>query len=368
MSRLHRHLRRGWPYIALFALWCVTLFVLTDGLPDTVKWVADWMRWDSEWYQKIWQHGYIEAEPGTLVFPPGYSALIGGFSVITRINFELVALIVNVISFFAAAVVASEVLGKKFELSPYVLFALILSTPTAYFAFAGYSDSVFMLMMWIALAIATKSVRHKLDWVWEALLLLVLPWMRITGYAFAIWIWLRRWTALTVLFSLAGWLALNFWLKGNAFYFLEAQKLMIMAPGTIVTGFRYAFDGLRFHPVPLADFDVENYLNFHLLPIFYLALLVGASVWLLRKKHALFALTCLSILLISHNQSFWRSTLRYDLPILPFAYAMFLCAFMRGRSESMVLRRGILVGVFTAFQFVLQIYLARLFHSGRWAF
>jgi hypothetical protein len=72
-------------------------------------------------------------------------------------------------------------------------------------------------------------------------------------------------------------------------------------------------------------------------------------------------------LLVSYNQGFWRSVVRYDLPVVP---VLCLPLLVTAKSEtgmmSYISRAAFFALIFG--QFTLQIYFARVFHTGGWAF
>ena len=106
-----------------------------------------------------------------------------------------------------------------------------------------------------------------------------------------------------------------------------------------------------------------SWLEFGFLPLLYLCALMAAAVWLAKRREGLLALSVLSILLVSYNQGFWRSVVRYDLPLVP---VLCLPLLVRGKSEtgmdSYVSRAAFYALILG--QFWLQVYFARVFHTG----
>ena len=301
-----------------------------------------------------------------LVFPPGYPATIGALEKIFSVSFLATGVLLNLAAFFASAVLISEWLSRKFDISAYFLFVFVLSAPAAYFAFTAYSDLLFMLLLWVLLwiSLAAPEPHGRKMLMAQSALLFVLPWIRLTGYALASWLFARRVAALAVLVSLALWLGFNHVIAGNAFYFLRAQELFGMPRGNFFQGFADSLFHLALnrswgHPM--------IWLEFGFLPLFYLAALIAAGVWLAKRREGLLALTVLSILLLSYNQGFWRSVVRYDLPLTP-VFCLPLLANAASRHRIVSYLCGAAFYALTIAQFSLQIYFARLFHSGAWAF
>ena len=352
-------------YSSIYLVWIVLIFYATGGAHGQFSsWLAGWHQWDARWYEQIWREGYPQADPRTLVFPPGYPLMVGSLSKLFSASFLATAVVLNLAAFFLSGVLISEWLARKFGVSAHLLFVFALSAPTAYFAFTAYSDSLFMLLLWVLLwlALAAPKPRGSRAAAAQCFLLFVLPWMRLTGYALASWLFARRVVALAVLGSLALWLGFNHVIAGNAFYFLRAQELFGMPRGSFFQGFA---DGL-FHLA--SDWGHPMiWLEFGFLPLFYLGTLTAAGVWLAKRREGLLALTVFSILLLSYNQGFWRSVVRYDLPLTP---VLCLPLLVNAASRHRIVRylSGAAFYALTVGQFSLQIYFARAFHAGAWAF
>jgi len=367
-------------YFSIFVLWVLLIFSVT-GNRHRQGWLSGWQQWDAHWYEQIWREGYPAADPRTLVFPPGYPLVIGGLSKILSLSFFTTAVVLNLAAFFATAVLISEWLSRKFAVSACLLFVFVLSAPAAYFAFTAYSDILFMLLLWVLLWLAAPApgVRADGDYrrdrgdrrhrgyklaIAECCLLFVLPWIRLTGYALASWLLARRMVALAVLGSLALWLVLNRTIAGSAFYFLCAQELFAMPRGNFFQGLA---DSLIHVASDLSAGRFLSWVEFGFLPLFYLAALVAAAIWLAKKREGLLALSAFSILVLSYNQGFWRSAVRYDLPLTPLlCLPLWVTAKSASRTVSNLCQAAFYALILG--QFSLQIYFARIFHAGGWAF
>jgi hypothetical protein len=360
-----RRVARFAAYFSIFALWVfVTFFATGGGHPQS--WLFGWQRWDAHWYEQIWREGYPAADPRTLVFPPGYPFAIGGLSKLLSASFFTTAVLLNLAAFFATAVLISEWCSRKFSVSAYLLFVFVLSAPASYFAFTAYSDILFMLLLWVLLwlAVPAQEARGYKFAVAECCLLFVLPWIRLTGYALASWLLARRFVALAVLASLALWLAFNRMIAGSALYFLRAQQLFAMPQGNFFQGLA---DSLVHLVSDLGGRRAVSWLEFGFLPLFYLGLLTAAAIWLAKRREGLLALSVFSILVLSYNQGFWRSVVRYDLPLTPLLCLPLLVTAKSGSRTVSCFSQAAFYALILG-QFSLQIYFARLFHTGGWAF
>jgi hypothetical protein len=351
--------------LSVYLLWILLIFYSTGGTHASGQsWLAGWQQWDAHWYEQIWREGYPAADPRTLVFPPGYPVIVGIISKLFRASFLATAIVLNLAAFFCTAVLVSEWLSRKFAVSRSLLFVFVLSAPASYFAFTAYSDVLFMLLLWVLLwlALAERVPGGYKSVIGQSLLLFVLPWIRLTGYALASWLFARRIVALAVLVSLALWLGFNRMIAGSAFYFLRAQELFAMPQGNF-------FQGLADSLIHVgSDWSRgTSWLEFGFLPLFYFCALMAAAVWLAKRREGLLALSVLSILLFSYNQGFWRSVVRYDLPLVPVLCLPLLVTAKSGTGVASYVSRAAFYTLVLG-QFSLQIYFARLFHAGGWAF
>jgi hypothetical protein len=351
-------------FFSIFLAWALTIFFVTSGSKDP-SWLANWERWDANWYKQIWLMGYPASDPRTLVFPPGYPLLVGIISKLFSASFLGTAIVLNLTAFFTTATLISAWFARRFAISPYLLFGFILSAPASYFVFTSYSDVVFMLLLWVLLWLALSPSRRRGpgNLIAQSLILLLLPWIRLTGYALASWLLDRRLAALAVFVSLALWLGFNRMIAGSPFYFLHAQELFAMPGGNF-------FQGLSAGLEQLFSNDLRNgfltpWLQLALLPLFYLGVFTAAGIWLAKKGEGLLAITVFSILFLSYNQGVWRSAVRYDLPLFP-VLCLPLLVTPGSRATSLALKAAFYLLI--AGQFALQFYFARMFHSGAWTF
>jgi hypothetical protein len=351
-------------YFPVYFLWILLIFYATRGTnAPGQSWLAGWQQWDAHWYEQISREGYPSADPRTLVFPPGYPAIVGIISKLFRASFLATAVVLNLAAFFFTAVLICEWLSRKFAVSSALLFVFILSAPAAYFAFSAYSDVLFMMLLWVLLwlALAEHAGGYKRV-IAQALLLFVLPWIRLTGYALASWLFARRIVALAVLASFVLWLGFNRMIAGSALYFLRAQELFAMPRGNFFQGFADSLIHLA------SDWSRgTSWLEFGFLPLFYLCALIAVAIWLAKRREGLLALTVLSIVLFSYNQGFWRSVVRYDLPLIPFLCVPLLVTAKSRTGVTSYLSRAAFYALVLG-QLSLQIYFARFFHAGGWAF
>ncbi len=373
-------------YLAIYSFWTAWMVLITSAGPYShgsfAEWVNGWHRWDAEYYFRIWNLGY-GYDPHTLAYPPGFSWLVGGVSLLLRVPFDLAAIVVGVSSFFVAGVLAAEFISQRFFIPWWVVFIFHLSNPVGLYAFAPYSDCFFEVIFWAALIYAVrdpKSFRIR-DWIFSSLLVFCAPLIRVTGFALIIWVLFRRWFALAVvpcvfLFLLGNWLVTGDW-----FYFIHVQQQFLMPQGWFLDGFRYHFHELLHPPQSGYGSGALFWVQTTVLPILSLILIIISATWLKRRGELILALTMMTVAIYSRNQAYWRSAFRYDLPLWPLLLPpWYLWAFeasilgRAGRASSVlsstifIWSLKLVIVVFVLIAFFFQWGLARRFHNGVWVF
>ena len=356
-------------YLLGYVSWVLFLFLCTDGLSAApLIWLHGWFRWDSEWYAKIWLNGYADLR--ALVFPPGYPFVIGLISELTG-SLETAALFVNLFSLFLATVIATEVLSNRLKLSKRRFFIFFLSSPVGFYVFSVYSDAVFLLLFFCALSLAIKPpvLTSRLQKIGAGAILFLMPFLRLAAFPLLIWVFFRRWFALTVLGALACWLFLNFYLSGDPLHFLARQQDFIMPSGSLIDGLRVAVH-TALYPSETVGFGSWFYFQFAVLPLAAAVAIAAAALWFFMFGEHLIAVTIVAMALFVHNQAFWRSVLRYDWPLLTFVAAPLLYQqpgeVVRSRYARTWLK--LLFWTLVTLGFVIQVLFARRLHEGFWAF
>lgn len=380
-------------------LWLALIYVMTDGLSlGTFAWIQSFNQWDARWYASIGMngHGFL---PQTFVFAPGHSWISGSitelfFQALRAFDFRpkwvdvfsCVSLVLNFFCFAAANSILVALASRRFQ-QPFIsrkrLWLLALSNPVGYFALTPYSDMVFYLitMMTLLLVLITspqasawglnglqESHGRKAKWA-LATTLFVAPWFRLTGFAFAVLGLLKRKEVLASAIGLISFLTYYKIRTGDPMFFLMAQSVFQMPEGHLLDGLWYALKvfGQGLDGLAVQGYDYFIYwIDFGLLPIFVFFVSLGFSVWSWKKGERELSLLILGITLISHNQAFWRSTVRYALPVYPMLSWMWL----QYRAPWFNRLRGqeILTGLAVGIGFFLQIFYCRIFQSGGWAF
>jgi Gpi18-like mannosyltransferase len=162
-----------------------------------------WYRWDTEWYLRIAVNGYNKN--GSIAFAPLYPLLIRGFGLLLGKHFLLAAIIIsNIAAIFCCILFYSEVkksLGTNTANRSLLYF---LSFPTAFYLVSAYSESLFILFLFLVWKYAQEG-----SWPWVNLFIILALLTRFQGAGLILpllYIWWKRdrrnklW-ALSLLFS-----------------------------------------------------------------------------------------------------------------------------------------------------------------------
>lgn len=357
-------------FLLIFSIWLFAFYHFTiEGRNNFSSWRTDWIRWDSTWYEKIWTEGYSFIDSRMLVFPPGYSGFIGLISSLAKVNFHLVAFLINPVFFYLGSFLSARLLASKFHVSKYLIFIFLLSNPVAYFAFATYSDMAFYFLFWLLLTLEINvENENKKTALLKMFLYLIAPWIRLTGIVLCAWIFLRKKMAFLAAFSVFLWLTLNTFITADPFYFIKAQQLFGMPNGNFIDGLQLSLSGFLNPPRSLNSENLNSYLQLNFLPIIYLFGAILTGIWLFLRREYLFSISILTILFVSHNQAFWRSAVRYDLPLLPFLFVAIMYVISNYLFKNFPKLKAIFILCFLIINFIMQIHLAKLFHNGSWGF
>lgn len=377
-------------------LWLIFVFAMTDG-PSLgfFEWIRTFNQWDARWYASIGLngHGFL---PQTFVFAPGHAWIYGAateffFQLLRYFHFRpvwvdvfsIVCFFGNFICLFFANLLLVKLAASRFKISRNRLWLLAISNPVAYFALSPYSDTVFYLLTVLVLALVLATSRQAEAWGLEALkqkyfrstqaalivLLFLSPWFRLTGFAFAGLGLLKRKEVAASVLGLISFLTYYKIKTGDPFFFLMAQSVFQMPKGYLHDGLWYALkvfaQGTDGTAMEGYDFFIY-WLDFGLLPLAVFFSSLGFSIWSWRKGERELSVLIAGITLISHNQAFWRSTVRYALPLYPMLPWIWLS--VQTNASSRFRWQETLTGLAVGLGFFLQVFYCRIFQSGGWAF
>lgn len=365
--------RRLGVLVALTAVWAALLYVATGGGP-LADWLEGWARWDAHWYRRIATEGYGQ-EPASLAFPPGYPWLVQSLAWLFSAPFFLVGSLTSLVSLLLAGLALGAWAKRDFDVPGPLVYAFWLCGPAAYFALAPYSDLLFCALLFPALywLSAERLERHEQVLLWLALALL--PFVRITAFALFALLLLRRWAVLAMLPGVAVFVWLNAQVAGHPLHFLAVQSQFLMPDGHLLDGLRGAWNGLGRIPPVEKQADFLYWLQFHAVPLGGGLLILATLGWLAWRRAWVAVLALGAIFLMSHNQGFWRSVVRYDLVLWPFVALPPLVA-LRARLHRWdgqgwplgALALAIGLGALMMLGLLLQLRFAGVFHRGGWGF
>ncbi len=364
--------RRTDLFVLLFlGLWVAAMLVLGQTVGAATPWHQNWYRWDADSYQAIWDLGYA-AKTHLIAFPPLFPLLAGSISALSTWPFGVSAMLVNVAALLGAGWVLSRILRDSFELPGAWASLLIACSPALYFALAPYSDALFLYVFLHASWLLTRPA-HQLSRGDHALLLILLfcaPLVRITGVIFAPLVLAGRWHALATGAGGMVWMAINYSVTGSATAFMGVQAAFGMPEGTLIDGLRGCWNGLWFVPGNINGFT--SWVQLHLMPMSILLCFVATAVWLAVRRQWLWLYLLTAVLMVSHNQAFWRSVVRYDLLIWPFLFLPWLHIWKRLNTSAApsigTALPVLLLSLIMLFGWITQFANVHLFLRGGWTF
>jgi len=165
---------------------------LYKGVPlETNPWLEPWQRWDTPQYQAIAERGYTAFDT-TLFTPPLFPLLMRLFTPLTGGNSLLAGMVVAGIACFLSLLAFYQMAQFEFKdvtlARRAVLYLAVF--PTAFFLFAAYTESLFLLGAIMAL----MSVRLK-KWTWAGVWGAVVALTRTPGILILIPLAWASWSA-----------------------------------------------------------------------------------------------------------------------------------------------------------------------------
>ncbi len=378
--------------------WLVFIFICTDGFAVSfASWLERFNQWDVRWYSSIAMdgHGLL---PQTYAFPPLHAWILGRvtyaiFDGARALGFELtwmrvfypVSLVLGLTYFALANTVFVVLAERRWKIRRWRLWLIAVANPVGYFALTAYSDALFFLIAALALLLATWTSERRDQWQLPELskrhltyakigltgLLFAAPWIRLTGFAFALWIILKRREVIATFLSLVTYLTYMGLRTGDPLFFINVQQAFDMPNGTVVTGFLLSLDILKtfFSGEAYQGGDFLVYaMNFGFFAMVVFLLSIALVRWLSKRHEYCWALAVLAITIVSHNQAFWRSTVRYALPLYPMFFWMLIASSETPRTRLREQIGTTLAAIAVGLSLAIQVYYCRLFRMGEWAF
>jgi hypothetical protein len=223
----------------ILVIWGVIAFsgTPTEYQGQSTSWVArltePWRHWDTPYYLTIAENWYSPGGP-ELSFPPVYPILIGILARILGGAYLPAALIISWMALIAACILLVQIFQDYTdEKTAHRAVKYLLLFPTAFFLFAGYTESLFLVFLLLSWQGAKRGI-----W-WQAGVFGLLATMtRFIGvYLLAAygWMWLKAPRAQKV--RIAAWLApIPIALFG---WFWLTERLYLISPTTAVLNFWY---------------------------------------------------------------------------------------------------------------------------------
>ncbi|MEN8719683.1 MAG: hypothetical protein ABF296_05410 [Oceanococcaceae bacterium] len=359
--------------MATVAAWMLGLLLLSVLAGPELPWHRNWYRWDADSYEAIWASGYL-AKPHLIAFPPLFSLLSGSLASLTTLPFHIAAMALNAACVLASTWLLTRIISAQFGLPAGFSVAALMTAPAAYFLLASYSDALFLYVFLHIMWLVGKNPRQlsRGEHVLLLLLLFCAPLVRVTGAVFVLLLLLGRWQALAAGAGGMVWMSLNHSLTGNALAFMEIQSLFGMPEGHLLDGARDAWQGLV--SASAASLGDLGWWQRHLLPCLALGLALPLLLWLAWQRQWAWLIVITALILVSHNQAFWRSVVRYDLPLWPLLPLPWVALWQHWQADAprrplvLSLAPAALIAGLLLVGGVLQFINAQLFLRGGWTF
>ena len=347
------------------AIWAAALFALYTFQPNrnplAARWddtslthdlgafTDVWARWDSVWFLRIAEHGYVSPVHADAAFYPLYPTLIAGLGFVLGDHYVLAGVLISLAASLGAFLLlhrlAEERLGAEGARRAVLYLAVF---PMSLFLIAVYTESLFLLLTILAFLAAERG---KWLGAWTATALAIIT--RAVGLALVPALLVIAWRSRDRRRAIAGILlpAAVFalypvyldWRTGDGWSFLHSQGLWHRhfsraGPlGGIWDGLRAGWAGIEqlasgshthryWTAVPLADSDPIRTAVINLSALAFLVLFVYLTVVAWRRfgtPYGLFAAVSLAVPL-SAPSSKWPllSMPRFGLAIFPIFLAL----------------------------------------------
>jgi hypothetical protein len=132
---------------------------LPGGVLNAGTWWGAFDRWDSAYYTRIAQHGYIHSEPALTAFLPAYSLLIRLLHTASfgLLNYLQAGMILSWAALIGAAILLYSLVRRRFGTrAALVATSLFCWFPTSLFFLSPYSEALFALELLGAVALLER--------------------------------------------------------------------------------------------------------------------------------------------------------------------------------------------------------------------
>ncbi|HKP51922.1 MAG TPA: mannosyltransferase family protein [Chloroflexia bacterium] len=162
---------------------------LLNGLADRLAGV--WTRWDGQWYLKIATEGYSR-DDGSAAFFPLYPWSVKVFGWLAGERYIWAGTLLSALFFLVALVLLHRLVRLDFHpKDAHRTIFYVAAFPMAFFFWAVYSESLFLL-----LAVATLLAARTQRWWWAAVSVSFAIWTRTTGLLLLLPLGWEMWRAL----------------------------------------------------------------------------------------------------------------------------------------------------------------------------
>jgi hypothetical protein len=290
-----------------------------------------WDRWDAMQYLKIAQQGYVATgdDRFLIVFFPLYPALVALLQIVFRDYLLSAFIVTGLASVSAALVLRALVRLDHSERTSQLAVIFLFIFPTSYFLHIPYTESLFL-----TLVIGAFVAARKRSWIAAGVLGGLACLTRVNGLilfpalAFEVWIDYReshkfnkKWLFLFFIpLGFTGYLALNYFVTGDAFMFLTYQR------EHWYRYFRWPWEGIRETVRRIDNPKVADAQMTGVQEILFVLIGAAATVFGWRYLRNSYRVWMVANWLLFVSTSFVLSVPRYTLSLFPLFILMAIAA------------------------------------------
>lgn len=265
--------------------------------PTSNSFLDIWQRWDTLQYQAIAEHGYLSFE-NALFVPPLYPLLMRFLGTLLNGNTLLAGLILSNIFGLSATVALYELMIYEFKAIKMARRATfyLLSFPTAFFIFAAYTESLFLLGAILTL-LYLRQEKWLLAGIWGAIAAL----SRLPGALMLIPALYTAWAVWRKTRELRPWLAPLITALGAAIFPLYTWLGLGLSPFAPLTTQTSRFHGgltvpgwnilMALKQISLGIYPITNSFD-----LFFTLLFLAGTLAVLKKMPVIYSVYTLSFI------------------------------------------------------------------------
>jgi Gpi18-like mannosyltransferase len=324
-----------------------------DSWPASRLLITNWYRWDTSWFVKIALSGYSVSD-GSISFMPFYPMLIrmglyftGGNALVSALIISNIFCVIALILFYEVALL--ELGAQKLA---WQAFLFLITFPSTFFLFIGYSESIFLtlvLAIWLlirkghwhsAAFLSSLAVLTRLQGLalvvpmgWQALTTLATPVSLepIQEFRTVISFLTHKhgWRRLLTEWRNPTWVAALFPLIAMGIYTVAVKYIGM---NSVLNAYSYRYSALTFPWQGFWEFVVRiftiKYLPADYVDLVLFVLLIGVTIYGFKRIRPALSLYTIALLIMVFSRSYGPTLLsgfnRFVLTTFPFFLSLSL--------------------------------------------